>query len=63
MESWNGTSWTETTDMNTARYYLAEAGTTTAALAMGGETTPPTALSNATEEFVAPTETNETIPD
>jgi hypothetical protein len=36
-ESWNGTSWTEVNDLNTARYSLAGAGTdNTAAIAFGG---------------------------
>jgi hypothetical protein len=40
MRSWNGTSWTEVNDLNTARYILGGAGTQTAALAFGGFTTP-----------------------
>jgi hypothetical protein len=39
-ESWNGTSWTEVNDLNTARYLLAGAGSTTAGLAFGGDTDP-----------------------
>ena len=35
-EFWNGSSWTETTDVNTARQGLGGSGTTTAALAFGG---------------------------
>ena len=35
-EEWNGTNWTETTDMATARAYIAGSGTKTAALASGG---------------------------
>jgi hypothetical protein len=36
-ESWNGTSWTEVNDLNTARGNFAGAGTqNTAALAFGG---------------------------
>jgi len=35
-ESWNGSSWTEVADLNTARYGLAGAGTQTSALAFGG---------------------------
>jgi hypothetical protein len=35
-ESWNGTSWTELNDLNTARRILTGAGTSTAALAFGG---------------------------
>jgi hypothetical protein len=47
-ETWNGTNWTETGDLNTARRQLAGCGdTNTAALAFGG-TSP---SSSATEEF------------
>jgi hypothetical protein len=35
-ESWNGTSWTELNDLNTARLQLRGTGTNTAALAFGG---------------------------
>jgi hypothetical protein len=35
-EIWNGTSWTEVNDLNTARDELGGCGTTTAALAIGG---------------------------
>jgi hypothetical protein len=35
-ESWNGTSWTELNDLNTARRNLGGCGTNTAALAFGG---------------------------
>jgi hypothetical protein len=40
-ESWNGTSWTEVNDLNTARWNLAGAGINTSALAFGGITFPP----------------------
>jgi hypothetical protein len=36
VESWNGTSWTEVADVNTARYYIDGAGTQTSALGFGG---------------------------
>jgi hypothetical protein len=38
-ESYNGTSWTELNDLNTARYYITKGGlgTVTAAITMGGE--------------------------
>ena len=39
-ETWNGSSWTETSDLNTARRQLWGAGTNTNALAFGGETSP-----------------------
>jgi hypothetical protein len=37
-ELWNGTSWTEVNDLNGAKRQLAGAGTSTSALAFGGET-------------------------
>jgi hypothetical protein len=37
-ESWNGTSWTEVNDLNTARQASGPAGTSTSALAFGGQT-------------------------
>ena len=41
-ESWNGTNWTEVNNMNAGRIGLVGVGSTgnTAALAVGGETTP-----------------------
>ena len=36
-EVWNGSSWTETTELNTSRAHLASVGTTTAILSFGGE--------------------------
>ena len=39
-ETWNGSSWTETADLSTARRQLWGAGTNTNALAFGGETAP-----------------------
>ena len=39
-EEYDGTSWTEQNDLNTARSQLAGLGTSTAALAAGGQTTP-----------------------
>jgi hypothetical protein len=41
VESWNGTSWTEIADLNTARYSLGTSGTQTSALAFGGQNPPP----------------------
>ena len=35
-ELWNGTNWTETTDLNTARYNVGRAGNTSNALPSGG---------------------------
>ena len=43
-ESWNGSAWTEVNDLNTARSTLAGVGTTTAALAVGGDTGSKSAL-------------------
>jgi hypothetical protein len=40
-ESWNGTSWTEVNDLNTARANCRSAGTTTSALYAGEYTAPP----------------------
>jgi hypothetical protein len=48
-ESYNGTSWTNTTSMTTARDGLGGAGTQTVGLAFGGQ--PPSSGLNATEEF------------
>ena len=35
-ESWNGSNWTEVNDLNTGRFGLGSAGTSTNALAIGG---------------------------
>jgi hypothetical protein len=43
-ESYNGTSWTEVNDLNTARYELGPAGTQTSALGFGGATPPAVAV-------------------
>ena len=43
-ESFDGTSWSELNDLNTGRYYAGGAGTSTAAMEVGGYNTP-TALS------------------
>ena len=37
VELWNGTNWTEVNDLNTATQGPGGAGTSTAALAFGGE--------------------------
>ena len=47
-ETWDGTSWTEVADLATARYALEGLGTSSLALAAGGEVPP---YSNATEEW------------
>ena len=43
-ESWDGTSWTEVNDLNTARYGGGGAGNNTQALAFAGITPPNSAL-------------------
>ena len=43
-EIWNGTSWTEVNDVNTARENLPGSGSTTAGLVFGGYTTTPQAV-------------------
>jgi len=52
-EQYDGTSWTETGDLNSARKEMASAtsGSQTAALIFGGKTSPPAAGTNVTEEF------------
>ena len=40
VEEWDGSSWTEIADLNTARRALAGSGTVTAGLACGGWTSP-----------------------
>ena len=48
-EVWNGSSWTETGDLGTARFYPGVTGIATAALAFGGATDPGTTAN--TESF------------
>jgi hypothetical protein len=50
VEEWDGSSWTETADLNTARYELAGAGTTTAAVYFGGNNPSPAKVA-ITESF------------
>ena len=38
MEYWDGSSWTEIADLNTARYYAGGAGSVTSGLIFGGDT-------------------------
>tara|TARA_Y100000004_G_scaffold184349_1_gene233274 strand:- start:45 stop:1049 length:1005 start_codon:yes stop_codon:yes gene_type:complete len=47
-ELWNGTNWTETTDLSTGRHQLSGAGSSSSGLAFGGRT--PTVVGN-TEEW------------
>ena len=47
-EEYNGSSWTNSSSMSTARFSFGGAGTQPAGLAFGGNVPPPTA---ATEEF------------
>ena len=51
-EVWNGTSWSEVADLNTARYYLASSvnGSSTSALAFGGSSG---SSVTSTEEFIS----------
>ena len=51
-ELWNGTSWTETTDLNATQSAGSGSGTTSNALSFGGDS-PKTA----TEEWTSPTPT------
>ena len=51
-EIWNGTSWSETTDISTARAHLGGAGDDSSGLAFSGETA--TTPTGATEEWTAP---------
>ena len=48
-EEWNGTSWTEVSDVNTARYNAGGDGSTTSALGFGGEGVSSTAQKNGTQ--------------
>jgi hypothetical protein len=57
-ESWNGTSWSQADELNTARNSLAGAGTQTSALAFGGNTG---SITGATEEYNDPYFNNYTI--
>ena len=51
-ETWNGTSWSQADELNTARAALGGAGTQASALGFGGETAP--GVVTATEEFDDP---------
>jgi len=50
-EEYNGTGWTSSGDLNTARSYIAGFGTQTAAVCAGGRTDAPGTTTNATEEY------------
>jgi hypothetical protein len=50
-EVYNGSSWTEVNDLNYGRQLLAGAGTTTAALAIGGSGSPPVTSPNQSETW------------
>jgi hypothetical protein len=50
-ELWNGSTWTETNDINTGRYNTGVAGTTTAALIYGGKYPPDGIFTNAVESW------------
>ena len=51
-EAWNGSSWTEISDLATARRTLGSSGSAATGLAAGG--VDPSSPTNATEEFTAP---------
>ena len=51
VESWNGSAWTETGDLNTGRYGMAASGTYTAMIASGGQTNPPPSQVNNVETW------------
>ena len=51
VELWNGSTWTETTDLGTARQVLSAGGTYTSTLAFGGIDAPPSANSGKTESW------------
>ena len=51
-ENWNGSSWTELSDLNAAISKAAGAGTNTSALSFGGNN-PPDTISAATEKWTA----------
>jgi len=50
-ELWNGSSWTETGDLNTGRHSGAGFGISTAAIMAGGQSNPPDSKQAATEQF------------
>jgi hypothetical protein len=58
VEEYNGSSWSEVTDLGTAQYYVAGAGTQTAALGFGGYTTPPAVITAKTVEYDGSSWTN-----
>ena len=57
-EDWNGVSWQETSNLNTARDSLWGAGTSTNALGFGGNAPPTT---GATEEWSSTSNTTKSI--
>ncbi len=57
-ESWNGTSWSQVDELNTARSFSGGAGTNTASLAFGGSVP---AVTTATEAYNDPYYDNLTI--
>ena len=60
-ESWDGTSWTETGDMATARDALGGATSGNTSLLAFGGAIPGTSVKDATEEFTAPVYTIKTV--
>ena len=59
-ETWNGVSWAETSDMNTARNGLGGNGTITSSLAYGGDPAATGAIAS-TEEWSLPSTTVKTV--
>ena len=60
VEDWNGTNWTETTDLNTGRKFLGGTGSQAAGLAIGGLTP---SVTGATEEWNKPQTVIKTLTD
>ena len=60
-EEWNGTSWTETNNLNTQRAFGASAGTSTSARFNGGYDGGPNTYYDITEEWTSPTQTTVTF--
>jgi hypothetical protein len=50
-QHYNGTSWSEENDLNTARFYVGGAGTQTASLVFGGRIVPSPPANNNSEEY------------
>ena len=62
-EEWNGVSWAETSDVNTARSNLAGSGSTTAGLVFGGKSPSAGDYLTSTEEWSSTSNTVKTLTD